>query len=214
MKSGRRLPLTIGLALTALILSLTKRDHRKSLRKIAKGVGIVTGRLQEQGIRVLGLWIQDHALRRIQGISPANTSRINPQLYVGGQQYRHGLERMADLGIAASLSLRQEVDDTARGVALERHLWLPTVDDTPPTLEQLDQAVQFTQEIIADGKGIYIHCGAGVGRAPTTAAAYLVSTGLAPAEAWEMIHQVRPFIRPKASQLEQIERYYQEKQRS
>lgn len=211
MKKDRRVSLAVGLALAGLVFSLVKSDQGKLLEKISKGANIITGRLQEQGIRVLGLWIRDHALRRLQGISPTNTSRIAPKLYVGGQQYRHGLKRMAALGIGASLSLREEADDTKRGVALERHLWLPTVDDTPPTLEQLDQAVRFTQQAIDNGKGIYIHCAAGVGRAPTTAAAYLVSTGLMPTQAWEMIYQVRPFIRPKATQFEQVERYYREK---
>ena len=50
----------------------------------------------------------------------------------------------------------------------------------------------------------YIHCAAGIGRAPTMAAAYLVTTGLTPTEAWAKIKQVRPFIRPTPGQEEQI----------
>jgi hypothetical protein len=39
------------------------------------------------------------------------------------------------------------------------------------------------------------------------AAAYLVRTGLSPAQAWDIIRQARPFIRPTAAQIEQLERF-------
>jgi predicted protein tyrosine phosphatase len=178
------------------------------ITKIRNGIEITAGRLREQGVRIVRLWIRDHALRIIQGMSPADTCQIAPGLFVGGQQYRRGLGRMAALGIGATLSLREEADDAARGVALERHLWLPTVDDTPPTLEQLGQAVDFVRLALSEGRGVYIHCASGVGRAPTAAAAYLVSTGLTPGEAWSLIRRRRPFIRPKPSQFKQIERFH------
>jgi predicted protein tyrosine phosphatase len=178
------------------------------LKKIRTGIEIVFGRLREQGVRIVRLWIRDHALRMMQGMSPADTCQIAPGLFVGGQQYRRGLGRMTALGIGATLSLREEADDTVRGVALERHLWLPTVDDTPPTLEQLRQAVDFIRLALSEGHGVYIHCASGVGRAPTAAAAYLVSTGLTPAEAWSLIRSRRPFIRPKPVQFRQTERFH------
>jgi protein-tyrosine phosphatase len=56
---------------------------------------------------------------------------------------------------------------------------------------------------------VYIHCAAGVGRAPTTVAAYLVSTGLTPDEAWALIRRTRPFIRPKVVQYEQLDQFYE-----
>jgi protein-tyrosine phosphatase len=74
-------------------------------------------------------------------------------------------------------------------------------------LDDLRRGVAFIREEIARGGGVYIHCGAGVGRAPALAAAYLVSTGLSPQEAWARIRAVRPFIRPKPAQIEQIEQF-------
>jgi hypothetical protein len=176
--------------------------------KAAKGIGILLGRLQEQGVPVVRLWLRDHLLRAVEGVSPFDTSRIAPGLYVGGQHYRRGLRRMAEEGITASVSLRRSVDDAGRGVAMERHLWLPTTDDTPPTLEQLAEATQFIRGVRQEGRGVYVHCASGVGRAPTTAAAYLVSLGLAPEEAWQLIRRRRPFVRPKVAQMEQVERFH------
>ena len=207
---SRRWWLAAGLAAGAglAFVSIKTGGLNGLLRKINAGIEIVVGRLREQGVRIVRLWIRDHALRIAQGMSPADTCRIAPGLFVGGQQYRRGLGRMAALGIRATLSLREEADDRARGVAMERHLWLPTVDDTPPTLTQLLQAVDFIRLALSEGHGVYIHCASGVGRAPTAAAAYLVSTGLTPAEAWSLIRGRRPFIRPKAIQFEQIERFH------
>jgi len=147
------------------------------------------------------LWLKDHVLRLLTGMSPPATSRIGPNLYVGGQHYQRGLRRMADLGISASLSLRREADDQASGVALEKHLWLPTTDDSPPTLEQLGEGSSFIGEALAEGRGVYVHCMSGVGRAATAAAAYLISTGLTADEAWAAIRGARPFVRPSDTQL-------------
>ena len=176
--------------------------------QLGKGIGIVIARLREQGVKVSYLWVRDHLLRRVIGMSPADTSQVSPGLYVGGQHYRHGLKHMASLGISATVSMRQESDDVPRGVALARHLWLPTVDDTPPTLEQLSQAAEFIQDAIERGYGVYVHCASGIGRAPTAAASYLTSTGMPPTEAWETIRRARPFIRPKVKQVKQVELFH------
>jgi protein-tyrosine phosphatase len=177
------------------------------MHRLRKGLSIVYWRLREQGPRVTFLWAKDHALRIMTGMSPPGTSRIAPNLYVGGQHYRWGLGRMDRLGITASLSLRREADDQALGVALDKHLWLPTTDDAPPTLEQLRQGSAFIGEALAEGRGVYVHCMSGVGRAATTAAAYLVSTGQTPEAAWAKLRQVRPFLRPSAPQLAVLREY-------
>jgi len=179
------------------------------MRKLLKGLRILVWRVREQGLRVTALWAKDHALRLLTGMSPPATSRIAPGLYVGGQHYPRGLGRLARLGISASLSLRREADDEVLGVALEKHLWLPTTDDAPPTLEQLWRASAFIGEALAEGRGVYVHCMSGVGRAATTAAAYLVSTGLMPKEAWAAIRRVRPFLRPSEAQKAVLKQFHE-----
>jgi protein tyrosine phosphatase (PTP) superfamily phosphohydrolase (DUF442 family) len=191
----------------ALMLVIGRGRLRKVERRLLKGVDIGVSRMREQGWPTTRLWIRDHVLRWVEGVSPVDTSRVTDAIFVGGQIYRRGLARLADRGITASVNLRGEMDDRARGVALARHLWLPTKDDTPPTLDQLDQAVTFIRESIEEGHRVYVHCAAGVGRAPTVAAAYLVSAGLTPPAAWAQVHRARPFIRPKVSQVMQVEQY-------
>jgi protein phosphatase len=103
--------------------------------------------------------------------------------------------------------MRIELDDEAVGIAPRRYLYLPTIDTRAPSLEHLQAGVEFMVEEIRHGGGVYVHCGAGVGRAPAMTAAYLVSTGLTPDEAWAKIREVRPFIEPKPEQVARIERF-------
>jgi predicted protein tyrosine phosphatase len=152
-------------------------------------------------------WAADHIVRIITGAPRRSVSQITPQLHVGGQYRQRGRQRLAARGITAVVNLRIEFDDEAAGIAPQRYLHLPTVDDAPPSLEHLRAGVAFITEEIERGGGVYIHCGSGVGRAPTMAAAYLVSTGLRPDEAWAKIRAVRPFIRPKSGQISQVARF-------
>ena len=177
------------------------------LRKARKGLTILWGRLTQQGLRVTALWAADHIVRIVTGAPIRSVSQISPQLHVGGQYRRRGWPQLAARGITAVVNLREEFDDNDAGIAPPRYLYLPAPDDNPPTLEQLRKGVAFMEKEIGQGGGVYVHCGAGIGRAPTMAAAYLVSTGLTPDQAWASIRAVRPFIRLKPVQVAQVERF-------
>jgi hypothetical protein len=207
-KQWRTALASAALAGGGLFWLLRKGVLTNLIGQVVKGIDIFLIRLREQGVPAVRLWLRDHLLRAILGVSPSDTSRVLPGLYVGGQHYRRGLRRMADQGITASLSLRRHSDDTGRGVALQRHLWLPTTDDTPPTLRQLAEAVEFIHDVRREGRAVYVHCASGVGRAPTTAAAYLVTLGLTPKQAWSLIRRARPFVRPRTAQLEQVASFH------
>ncbi|NLE45300.1 MAG: dual specificity protein phosphatase family protein [Chloroflexi bacterium] len=173
--------------------------------KLSKGIQILYSRITCQGVWTTALWAADHAVRIITGAPLRHLTEITPHLYVGGQYRKRGWCRLAARGITAVVNLRTEFDDSEKGIAPASYLYLPTVDDTPPSLNQLAEGVAFIRREVGRGGAVYIHCGAGVGRAPTLAAAYLVSTGLTPDQAWALIQSRRPFVRPKPEQVEQIE---------
>ena len=175
--------------------------------KVAKGLQILGERLSRQGPRVTALWAADHAVRAISGANIRNVSQVAPQLHVGGQYRQRGWPRLASRGITAVVNMRIEFDDRAAGIAPPRYLHLPTMDDAAPTLEQLGRGAAFIADEVARGGGVFVHCGAGVGRAATMAVAYLICTGLTPGQAWEQVRKVRPFIRPSQEQVDQIERF-------
>jgi predicted protein tyrosine phosphatase len=199
-------------ALTPLVfvlsLPLVIRFHQEEQDLgILKGLQIVSSRLVGQGVWATALWAADHAVRRGTGAPIRTVSQVTPQLHVGGQYRRRGWPRLEARGITAVVDMRVEFDDRAAGIAPESYLYLPTVDDCAPSLEDLEAGAAFMAQEIARGGGVYVHCGSGVGRAPTMAAAYLVRSGLSPAQAWDRIRQARPFIRPTAVQIEQLERF-------
>jgi protein tyrosine phosphatase (PTP) superfamily phosphohydrolase (DUF442 family) len=174
---------------------------------LTRGLAILWRRFTEQGVRVTAMWAADHAVRILTGAPIRRVSQITPHLHVGGQYRARGWPRMAARGITAVINLRIEFDDEAAGIAPPQYLYLPTVDDHAPTLDQLRAGAEFVAEVVAQEGGVYIHCASGVGRAATMAVAYLISTGLSPDRAWMAIRQVRPFVRPTAVQFEQIEHF-------
>ncbi len=165
---------------------------------------IVYRRFVEQGLKPTGMWLKDKISRRLQGFSPPEISEIAPGLFVGGQHSRRGVQGMTDAGIRAVVNMRDELDDATAGTAPEAYLWLPTIDDAAPTVEDLERGCAFIEEQIEAGSGVYVHCASGVGRAPTMAAAYLISLGMSAEEAWKTIRKGRPFIRPTPPQIAAI----------
>ncbi|MBN1265749.1 MAG: dual specificity protein phosphatase family protein [Anaerolineales bacterium] len=183
------------------------REEMEDDVKVKKGLEILWARLTQQGIRTTFLWALDHLVRRISGAPVEHVSRITPLLHVGGQYTKRGWKQLRERGVGAVVNMRIEYDDKVEGIAPEMYLYLPTVDDTPPTFEYLEQGASFIRDCINQGVGVYIHCKSGIGRAPSVAIAYLLSTGLSYEEALAVIKAKRPFIRLTQAQKEQLEKY-------
>ncbi len=183
------------------------RQPLSFFQKIQKGVHIVAARLREQGAATTWLWFAERTTRIIMGVSPARTSRVLPNLYVGGQPKKRGRPLMARRGISAVVDLRREYGDARHGLMYEKYLYYPTDDDDTPKFEELQNAAKFIEECLAEGRGVYLHCANGVGRAPTAAAAYLITAGMSAEEAWAKIRAARPFIRPTKVQRDAIDQF-------
>lgn len=177
---------------------------RKSLSLVRKGFEIIGDRVRTQGLRTTGLWFLIRGLTFVSGVPTVRYSQITPQLYVGPQYRSWGKRKLERLGIRASVNMRTEFDDAAHGLALTKYCHLPTVDDQPPTLAQLQRGVEFIAAEVEAGGKVYIHCAGGIGRAPTMAAAYFMSQGLNLEQALAKIRQARPFIRVMPEQLARL----------
>jgi protein-tyrosine phosphatase len=148
------------------------------------------------------LYLRDIVTGLSTGAPRLSTCQVYPHLYVGGQHWWHGWETMKKWGITAVVNMRMH-HPTAPPKPI-KVLRLPTLDHTPPKLEDLKKGADFIREEIEKGGRVYVHCREGRGRGPTMAAAYLVSTGMVPDEAWETIRKARPFINPTRRQREQL----------
>ncbi len=179
----------------------------KIFRLISQAVYITLWRFAHQGLGTSAKWLVTQVAQRIFGTPVLKHSRVTPHLYVGGRLAALGWQRLRAAGVGAIVNLRQEAPTEKPGVAPDAYLCLPTPDDHAPTLEHLEQGCAFIADAIREGRGVYVHCASGVGRAPTMAAAYLVTTGIKPDKALAAIRQVRPFINPTRAQIEQLARF-------
>jgi len=112
----------------------------------------------------------------------------------GGIWSAENMERLAAQGITHVIDMQIEFDDTplARPLGVEV-LWNPTDDDFEPKPSELFQrGVDFAQKALDgyDAK-LFIHCAAGVHRAPMMSLAVLCSMGWNLEDAMELIQRRR-----------------------
>ena len=162
-----------------------------------------------QGFRKGMLAAYDKLARLWTGGPLARYAAVTDSLWIGGQPRGTGMGTLRKNGITAVVNMRREYDyaELARLHEL-KYLRLPTDDQGAPGLEDLKTGVEFVRREIESGGKVYIHCWEGIGRSATMAAAYFVSRGCKPLEAWEKIRKVRKFIRPTHPQIERVDEFY------
>ena len=149
--------------------------------------------------------------RRLFGL---NISRVDDTLFVGGQFRADQWPDLHGLGVRAVLSLQAERADEFAGPPPARALRLEVPDFHPPSMAQLRAACTFIAMCHAEGLPVMVHCHAGVGRAPLTAAAHLVAQGASSAQALARIQRARPIIALNARQHARLVEWEAEVRRS
>ena len=115
----------------------------------------------------------------------------------GGIWNARNMEELAQAGVTSVLNMQIEFDDRAlaqpHGI---RVLWNPTDDDfLPKSPELLRRGVDFALAALDDPEGrVYIHCAAGVHRAPMMTLAVLCALGWEMEAAMVQIETKRPVV--------------------
>ena len=123
---------------------------------------------------------------------------VMPRVAVGGGIWTE--EKMIEVvcsGVTHIIDMQIEFDDTElAGPYRVKVLWNPTDDDFRPKPPELFQrGVEFALAALDDAEArVFIHCAAGVHRAPMMALALLRALGFSRDAAIEMIQSRRPVV--------------------
>jgi protein tyrosine phosphatase (PTP) superfamily phosphohydrolase (DUF442 family) len=155
-----------------------RRARVTVLRLLALGVGM----LLLPNLAILGLHLL--AQRNAAGASLAmpikNFAQVDDRVWRGAVPTAAGYEALAANGVTTVVDLRAEegirVDEAQLGRLGITRLHVPLRDGQSPTESQVER---FLAAVEGSEGRTFVHCGAGVGRTGTMAAAYLVKTGQA-----------------------------------
>jgi protein-tyrosine phosphatase len=115
----------------------------------------------------------------------------------GGIWTAENMAAVAGSGVTHIIDMQIEFDDTKlAGPHAIEVLWNPIDDDFQPKPPEIFQrGVEFASEALEqDETKLFIHCAAGVHRAPMMALAVLCSLGWTPAAAQDLIEKERPVV--------------------
>lgn len=124
---------------------------------------------------------------------------IDPLVFVGGYPFAVDAARLHALGVRAVVNTCEEYAGPEAEYAklgIEQ-LRIPTTDFTHPQLADVQRAVEFVQDHVRQGEGVYIHCKAGRARSATVALCWLIRyRQMTPAEAQSHLLAARPHVNP------------------
>jgi protein-tyrosine phosphatase len=135
----------------------------------------------------------------------------------GGIWTAENMAAVAGSGVTHIIDMQIEFDDTnLAGPHAIEVLWNPIDDDfqpKPPAIFQ--RGVEFATEALEqDETKLFIHCAAGVHRAPMMALAVLCSLGWTPAAAQELIEKERPVVDFADVYVRSVERFLDQQVRA
>ena len=136
---------------------------------------------------------------------------VTDRIAVGGGIWNaDNMAEVAGAGVTHIVDMQAEFDDTSLAEPLEiKVLWNPVADDfQPKPAEVFQRGVEFVQEALdQDESKVFIHCAAGVHRAPMMTLAVLCSLGWKLGAAMQMIATKRPVADFAEVYVESVERF-------
>lgn len=143
---------------------------------------------------------------------------VTGRIAVGGGIWRaENMAEVAQAGVTHIIDMQIEFDDTelAEPHAIEV-LWNPIDDDFQPKPPEVFQVgVDFAMDALSqEGTKLFIHCAAGVHRAPMMTLAVLCSMGWTTEAALELIEKERPVVDFADVYVRSVERFLDQQVRA
>lgn len=86
----------------------------------------------------------------------------------------------------------------------DRAIWWPVMDFQAPDVAKAANMVKELSFLLSAGENVLVHCGAGIGRAGTLAAAVLVYQGVEVSTALQRVRAARPMAGPQSDAQEAL----------
>ncbi len=109
------------------------------------------------------------------------------------------IQALSEAGIGSILTLTENPITTFQEISTEKfaewgvdYMHIPVEDHHAPTVEQVSVLAQYINRMKAEGKPVYLHCAAGIGRTGTMLHAYYLVEGLALDEAKQRVKFAKP----------------------
>ena len=135
----------------------------------------------------------------------------------GGIWTAENMAEVARAGITHIIDMQIEFDDTALAKKHDIHVLWNAVDDDflPKPPEVFQRGVDFALEALdQDGTKLFVHCAAGVHRAPMMTLAILCSLSWQLGKAMELIEVRRPVVDFADVYLRSVEKYLEQAERT
>ncbi len=160
---------------------------------------------------------------RAHGATPHGTLRmdmtwVTARIAVGGGIWTaENMAAVARTGVTHIVDMQIEFDDTVLAQPYGiKVLWNPTDDDfQPKPPEVFQRGVEFALEALEEeGPKLFIHCAAGVHRAPMMALAVLCSLSWKLGQAMQLIEAKRPMVDFADVYVNSVERFLEQQVRA
>lgn len=168
-----------------------KRDVRELLWKVREPLGEGTPEIRRAYEKLRNLAFDNDYPRSHFTISPPpcsipNFQIVAPHLLRGGQADQDGLNWLAAHKADIELDLRGSDKDNAWDVPTNypmKRVNVAIEDFASPSYEQMEQVIKIIDDAAAEGKTVYMHCKAGIGRTGVATACWKISHGMSADEA-------------------------------
>lgn len=138
---------------------------------------------------------------------------IDEHVIVGAFPFSFDVDAMADAGVRAVVNTCNEYGGPV--TQYEKHsieqLHIPTIDFTPPSLEDVKKGVQFVSRHVEQGNTVYIHCKAGRGRSATVAICWLMAAkSMDPWQAQKYLLEKRSHVHSTLPERDVVKQFWDE----
>jgi Dual specificity phosphatase, catalytic domain len=123
--------------------------------------------------------------------APPDTVEVIPGLHVGAAPSRRAARAIARAGVSYAVDLRAKPGGESPWPASVQTLSCPLEEYEAPSLDALNRISKQVTALIEAGEIVYVHCRAGIQRAPLVACAVLLQMGWKLPDAFRLISSRR-----------------------